>query len=524
MWLPVEVVIHELFPNDPIEYNHVQKTASFEGVRLFDPTGQTREPSNYLYLISKTMLDEMPHALLSRQFLSHLTFLCVGSGELEPLDELRKNLSMVRLSIQEEFAAVFNLCGDLFQRFASWDRDIHLALLKNAPLQELLDRSRNLLRYPTLVVDPHRNILAHYLPEDNTPPVIRESVRAGRLTPAAFLLLTNIGLSPEEDQPDTLLSQVYTDEDGARFRGSSTRLRANDQEAARLIQFNCPPEDMPYHMTIMGLTHDGLTQYFRQNSYSATLSSEAYESLLADVLEHPAADPQAYRRRIATYMGQSMTGRFMLAQVDMGDRARFSPTMIAWSIRNGFPSIYPFLHRNQFYLLRCFSKKQPCRDFLPEEERETFRKLFGTEMPRIGVSNLFFSLMDLAYAAKQCALALEMKPAEIKPDVARYQEVFLPYLVSGIQSVMPMQMIASPVYALLKEHDLEHNDDLREVLMCYLNHDHNINQTAEALYMHRNTVAKKLKKIFSLTQADCRADSDAMAFTISYFSDGERDH
>ena len=520
MWLPIGVVLHELFSNCRTEYNLVQSSDSFDGVRLFSPSGQTTEQSSYLYLISDSMLDDMPHALLSRRFQSHITFLCVCHGESAPLTELQKHLSIVRLYTDKDFVTVFNLCGDLFQRFAAWDRDIHLSLLQEASMQVLLERSRDLLRYPTFVVDHSRNILASWLPDRGTPPAILESIQVGYLTPDATLLLSGIGLISGADSKNDVISRLYTDAEGTRWGGSCHRFRVNGQEAGRMFQLGCPAEDMEYHLTIMALTLDGFSQYFRKSTYAAPLSTEAYESLLTDILEHPNADAQAYRRRIATYMGQSMTGRFMLARVDLDSSVKSAP-LLAWSIRNAFPAIFPFVHRNQFYLLRCFTKKQPCNSFLLEGEEGLFRNLFGETPFCIGVSHLFFDLMDLSFAAKQCAVALENKAAGNNTFV-RYQDVFMFYLISGIQSVMPPQMVNSPVYALLKEHDLEHGDDLRDVLMCFLRSNQNVNETAEALYMHRNTVAKKLKKIYAITRTECRADSEAIAFIISYFSDHEQ--
>lgn len=522
MWLPAEVVLHELFPECQVEYNHALPTDAFDGVRLFNPNGQTQDSSNYLYLISQAMLTDYPNVLLSRQFMAHTTFLCVCPSELAPLDELQKHLSLIRLRTDADFAAVFNLCGDLFQRFSNWDRDLHLAMLQEAPLQSLLDLSRPLLRWTTFVVDHSRNLLGAYLPAEETSTALRQSAQTGRLSPDAHLLLSNLELEPGVDDTHELFTREYTGPKGERLCAACIRFRSGGLEMGRVYQLGCPVRHRAYQAAILTLIQGSFAPYFKKSAYAPPPSDQAYESVLADILEHPQADPQAYRRRVSTYLNQTMTGRFILARVDTDPEAKFSPDLVAWSIRNAFPDIYPFVYRNRFFLLRCFGAKQHCRHFLDPTEEARFRALYGEARLLVGESNLFFSLMDLAYAAKQCSVALETDPLPKNALFVRYQDVFMHYLVSGIRSVMPMQMVSSPAYTLLKTHDLAQGDDLRSVLLGYLRHGQSVNDTAEALYMHRNTVAKKLKKITALTQVERWTDAESFSFIISYLSDCEK--
>lgn len=59
--------------------------------------------------------------------------------------------------------------------------------------------------------------------------------------------------------------------------------------------------------------------------------------------------------------------------------------------------------------------------------------------------------------------------------------------------------LTHPAIPLLTRHDREHNTDLRDVLFYYLLHDCNVISTANAMYMHRNTVNNKVNQIKKLT-------------------------
>ncbi len=55
--------------------------------------------------------------------------------------------------------------------------------------------------------------------------------------------------------------------------------------------------------------------------------------------------------------------------------------------------------------------------------------------------------------------------------------------------------LCHPAFVQLHRYDRTNNDNLKDVLYSYLTHNQSINQTAQALYMHRNTLMKKIQKI-----------------------------
>lgn len=59
-----------------------------------------------------------------------------------------------------------------------------------------------------------------------------------------------------------------------------------------------------------------------------------------------------------------------------------------------------------------------------------------------------------------------------------------------------------PAMAVLTRYDRKHNTNLRKTLYYYLINDCNLVKTAEAIYMHRNTVLNKVNKIRELVGSD----------------------
>jgi len=67
---------------------------------------------------------------------------------------------------------------------------------------------------------------------------------------------------------------------------------------------------------------------------------------------------------------------------------------------------------------------------------------------------------------------------------------------------MDICYLAHPALIHLARYDTRHGTNLRQVLYHYLVFGGNIQRTAAALYMHRNTVMNKLKKISEMVSFD----------------------
>jgi DNA-binding PucR family transcriptional regulator len=76
-------------------------------------------------------------------------------------------------------------------------------------------------------------------------------------------------------------------------------------------------------------------------------------------------------------------------------------------------------------------------------------------------------------------------------------------------------LLCAPAVITLTRYDKKHHTNLRDVLFHYLHNGRSISKTAEVLYMHRNTVLNKLKKIQELCPLDLE---DGISTEILMFS------
>jgi PucR family transcriptional regulator, purine catabolism regulatory protein len=123
---------------------------------------------------------------------------------------------------------------------------------------------------------------------------------------------------------------------------------------------------------------------------------------------------------------------------------------------------------------------------------------------RIGVSDRFTGAADLPDAARQARWALETtRPG--RSELARYGEqsdTFLPRTLS--ESRHAVDRILGP----LVDYDREHETDLLGTLRTYLECDRSPARAAKELFVHKQTVIYRIKRIQELTGRSMRSTPD----------------
>ena len=223
----------------------------------------------------------------------------------------------------------------------------------------------------------------------------------------------------------------------------------------------------------------------------------------------------------------------------------------------------PFVYRDCFYILKdCLRENsfrveraagEPAPEakvdiFLNEKEKVFFDKCFNNIEYSCGISEPFFSLSQLTTASMQCREALGIGSLEIwqEKDLSgiflnhsmkktggdrqpeekasersmfyRYGDVAFVHMLLQLRKVMPQESMESPYYTALEEYDRRRGTDLCQVMVRYIICGGSVTGTAEALYMHRNTILNKLKKAEGIMGIPLEDFSQRVFFIISYLN------
>ncbi|MBM7714691.1 sugar diacid utilization regulator [Bacillus thermophilus] len=132
---------------------------------------------------------------------------------------------------------------------------------------------------------------------------------------------------------------------------------------------------------------------------------------------------------------------------------------------------------------------------------------------------------NLAASYNEALLALKVAYANIPEDfnqkkvnqlyVRTFSELNVErFLFSHNPSDEAKKLVEDCLVNIIK-YDKEKNSDLLETLKTFLAHNANFDSTADALYIHKNTVRYRLKMIQELTQLDPKNIKDQLLFQMS---------
>ena len=220
-----------------------------------------------------------------------------------------------------------------------------------------------------------------------------------------------------------------------------------------------------------------------------------------------------------------MNGRFMLAVIHYPDEQELPFSFVSWNLRTSIPQLKPFVYQNTLYILKNNSENESFATFLTPEEKTIFQKNFRNRYFECGISNTFFSLMDLPPAAAQAREALAIGTSKTEggaPTFHYFSDVYMLYILQELKKAGVDKMAASPCYEVLRQYDETHNGDLCYIFMQFLKNGRNVNQTSTAIFQHRNTVLNKVKKAVSIMQNECEDYQSRIAFMLSYLNDPNR--
>lgn len=122
---------------------------------------------------------------------------------------------------------------------------------------------------------------------------------------------------------------------------------------------------------------------------------------------------------------------------------------------------------------------------------------------KAAISNTARFFADLSILYRQACMALD-KGMEIDPmlTIYPYREYELSLICSALLKHANAELLMHNDLRTLVDYDRQNGSDLVATLKAYLDNERNVSKTADALFMHRNSIKYRLEKIESLLTSD----------------------
>ncbi|MFW5943004.1 MAG: helix-turn-helix domain-containing protein [Chloroflexota bacterium] len=239
--------------------------------------------------------------------------------------------------------------------------------------------------------------------------------------------------------------------------------------------------------------------------------SEAEKKLRGDFLEGLLAGtlPQKEIERLEARLDHDTTLPHAILTVAWDDEdpptLRRLETSINWLLsshnRPALQHTYAGDHVVVFQALRDGEDMSSARE-LDRRLREHIQAEFGDTRLVVGVSGPAKTLAEWPSVHQEALQAMQLAQRLNFNHLVEFNSLGIFQLLSQIEHLAAVQTFTQQIIEPLAEYDRQHRGSLVQTIDAYFNHHANVSQTAESLFIHRNTLLYRLERIQELTGQD----------------------
>lgn len=414
-------------------------------------------------------------------------------------ETLPENCSV--LYTKKSLPAIFNIMADRISEFNRWNYRLRNVLYKNEGIQKLLDIS-SFLPGTLLLTNAGYKLQAAIYKDNVSDPKIDEVRQLGYHT---FETIEAI----HKEVP--LFSTPVTAEYISNISGNYTivrLLRYKDNVAARLCLILDGPSSDPAYSDYLEILGDAIARYLFNKQSVDYANNAALGSLVSDIIEGRLVDQKELDHRMKQV--RLIARRYfhlMIVSFDQTGRSNLIP----WNyIITQLQYIFPYSNITTYEgdILLIIQKRQ-------RKSRVRFneKQLMGLLEQYNGFScmgNATEFMMSLPVMYHQIQGALRIGSHMEPKRRIYYYEDFAMYQIIELAAESEVKMISSrnlvhlcnnEMIALVM-YDQKYQTNMVDILLTYLKCERNTTKAAETLFMHRNTLLYKIKKIEEIIDRD----------------------
>ena len=348
-------------------------------------------------------------------------------------------------------------------------------------------------------------------------------------------------------QPDSLPEPLRNRKAAANIRQSHWQqlLPMGDKKFARLVSPIISGDRARGYVSVIGRPDeldlmDALTAEHGAAACALEMAkakaiSETRKALQGNLLEGLLAGtlPPQEIQRLASRLDHDTSRQHAILTISWaGDdppSMRRLETPINWLLSSDDPRalmhVYGDDHLCIFQALKPGDEEMNSAIGLAKRIQEHLKAEFPRARLLVGMSGPAENLADWPSVHEQAVQAMHLGRRLQKEIVIRYDSLGIFQLLLQLEDQPALQKFCDQIVGPLVKYDQGHRSSLMETLSAYFDHHGNVSQTADALYIHRNTLLYRLDRIQELTgqgldQADNRL---ALHLALKLWQLGKKD-
>lgn len=491
MKISMDIIYTEL--KDLIVYSSIicSSPVNIETVRFLD--GENESCNNYVYVS-----DHLPKSEIE-------PFHFVYCGNVDDVSHI-KDSDVLVIAPGTSIFTVMNRLTDVFKKYNNWERDIYHLLCENKSPQDLLNISHPIFNAGLTLLDWNHNVIAFTDDEMEGCP-LWDAIKSGYGYKYKFII--------ENSEPKIsflnkkkCISQNWNNIDNRYLLNIPLMINNLPQYGIGIHKTIDPqkPFEKSYEQLAVYLSYY-MTLCLEKQSRKIASYNTLYDAFINNLFKGDIADPDEINRLnayipiekneplcsiVIQFKGINYRSSLLeyraseLEQMWDSSRCSILTDKILWLIGLG--------ELKDLYQMENKFKRQ-------------FDQWLEDHNAYCGVSVTFSSLKHLKTHYEEALSTLEyglVHPMEDNQRIFNYYDHLDIHILDIASRTSNVERFVHPALMLLKDFDADHGTDYYETLKQYVLYCgyYKINEIAEKMHIHRNTLNYRIEKIMDITQCD----------------------
>lgn len=418
---------------------------------------------------------------------------------------------VIELGEYSDWEFIFNRIQEIFLQYAAFSHKLFHILNNNGGLYELSVAALNFFRNPLYIHDENFNVLAmpmwvvgmtQFVVDEATgnTTIPLEKIHQFMINPDYRRTLDTHGAhlwNPSYNTHRVVYVNIWSTE--GIYIG---RLLINE------LNSSLKPSDFTmaeYFVKILSLAIE------RNQFKSANMIS--FERILQQMLDGETPSDEYLRERMRM-IGWNPSDQYICFKTILGtpEQNVVSVKKISSTISTTLSHCFSFSHGGAVYSI-CNTSLANCDEFV---YRRKLSHLSVNMEAVTGASMPFHQLSMFVEYAAQAGKAIEIgKQRNSVESFFAFSDYILDYIIGHFTEEFSIHSICSEAVLKLISSDQEKNTDYLRTLQAYFDNNYQPTATANALFIHRSTLAYRLEKIAELTGADINDPDTRLYLQIS---------
>ena len=411
---------------------------------------------------------------------------------------------------------VYNQIRGIFHRLLSWDKKLDDIILTGQNMDVMLETYTELLPHHLLMWDASFNICAFTRNIEAPNKNVEEMEKKGYFLPETVEFLVRKNLIAKSTDVNTRFfnrdmlpsgSQAIIHHyfrQGLRFYSVCVYAREGQnfgQDIQDLIE---------YFFGRLNFYLDKHAPVFQGQHF-------LYESFLIGLLEGKVTDMAVIEERAESFRIRPV-GSYRLYCLQINDYKITLARYLIETIASSAPDVKLLQYQNHVLMLKAQSRRGAQTEEENQNWMERVTRLLMIHNAHCGVSSAFSHLKDIRTAYDQARSALEsgmlLCPQE-RSRVYFYRDYYLYHVLKQVENHIPISSLYPRRLNQMLEKDLKSGANNLKLLEAYLANNQSVTATARQMFMHRNSVIYRIRKIEEMLRINLENHKDVVRMDFS---------